>query len=134
MKTSTIATLLAGLVLLVGCDMMVAPWRISSYKETARRPVTCAAGTDCDQKWARAVAWVKKSTILPIATQTSSLIKTADSPNLTPDPAITVTKIATADPSVYVLQLQADCGDDFGCVPPLLKLKASFVTSVMGNQ
>jgi len=124
--------LTACLLCVAGCDMMVAPWQLSDLRHKARQPVTCETGKDCDEKWARALQWVKRKSKLPIATQSGSLIKTAPSANLNSDPAFTITKAAAGD-TTYRIDFAADCDDGFGCTPPILKLKASFVEFVTGT-
>lgn len=118
---------LAALVCLTGCDMMIAPWKISAVRREGKQPVTCMAGQDCKDKWERAAEWVKNTSKYPITIQTDMLIQTADSASASPDPAFIITKVP-AEGNRYTIQFAANCSDIFGCVPPLLKLKAEFVS------
>ena len=47
------------------------------------------------------------------------------------DPAFTITRVWLG-PAHYRFDFAADCDDSFGCVPPRLELKDSFVEYVMG--
>ncbi len=111
--------------------MMTSPWKASRLREVAKLPVTCEGEKDCEVKWARAMKWAKRKGKTGIATQTTSLIKTNPSANLSTDAAFTIAKVETS-PGNYRFDFAVDCDDDFGCVPPRLELKDSFVEYVMG--
>ena len=125
-------SIISCLLLTSGCDLMVPPWQLSDLKHAAKRPVTCDAGKDCTEKWARALQWVKKNSRYPIETKSNDLIKTEGSSSLSPFPAFTNTKVEDNN-NIYTIRFEGYCDDSFGCSPPLLELKASFVNFVMGS-
>ena len=111
--------------------MITPPWKISHFKAVGRQPVTCEAGADCTAKWARVQKWVKRKAKLGIVKQNDNLIQTNPSVTLNSDVAFTITKVPTGGTS-YRIDYEAYCDDDFGCTPPLIQLKASFVEYVTG--
>jgi len=121
------------LLFVSACDMIVPPWQLYALYRTARRPVVCAAGEDCKDKWARATEWVKTNAKYPIVMYTDRLIKTADSVSASPDAAFTIS-LVPAEGNIYTVHFDADCSDIFGCSPPLLKLKADFIHYVLDIQ
>ncbi len=96
---------------------------------TASQPVTCKTGADCEEKWERALTWVKKNSTYSIKTMNDTLIQTAGPIEPTTDAAFTVTRAAT--PQGARLDFHGDCGAGASCVPTTLELAASFNRYVM---
>jgi hypothetical protein len=104
-------------------------------EDIARRPVTCSVGADCDQKWNRAIAWVTQHSKMGIRTINDSLIEAnmvaaEDTKPVLKYPEFSVVRYKHGD--IYVMEFSTYCDEGFVCVPSGLKLRASFVTYIMG--
>ena len=115
------------------CDMMTPPWKRTSLEKTVQRPVTCVAGADCEQKWARALQWLQDNSDLAITTQSDTVLQTAESPPHSPLASFMITKLL-AGGDKYEIHYTAQCSNLFGCTPPLLRLKAGFIRFVMDEK
>jgi len=78
------------------------------------------------------VQWVKENSAYKFQTVSDTVIQTMGPLPDDPRPAFTVTKVSTGNNS-YKIELDGGCDNIFGCVPSLLKLKASFAVAVMGQ-
>jgi hypothetical protein len=85
----------------------------AAEQATPIRPITCAAGADCDAKWSRAASWVALNPTWKIKTRTDQFIETTGHDTL---PAFAVTKVATT-PGNYEIIFTGDCANPFGCTP-----------------
>jgi hypothetical protein len=120
------------LILQLTACAQLTPEQQAALQRAANRPVTCMAGKDCEEKWSRVVQWVKENSAYKFQTVSDTVIQTMGPLPDDARPAFTVTKVSTGNDS-YMINLDGGCDNIFGCVPSLLKLKASFAVAVMGQ-
>lgn len=95
-------------------------------------PINCRAGADCDAKWSRAVSWIATNSRWKIVSQTGTIVQTSDSSDGSLTPSFTVTKVATADLSVYQIVFDGGCDNIFRCEPTVAESRTRFAAFVDG--
>lgn len=120
------------IVPLIACAHMT-PEQQAALQQDANQPVTCKAGPDCEEKWSRAVQWVKQNSEYKFQTVSDNVIQTMGPLAHDPSAAFTITKVATGH-NTYEIDFDGGCDAMFGCMPSLLASKASFVDYVMGPE
>ena len=107
------------------------PAKEAAFRAAASRPVTCRDGSDCQQKWSRAIEWVRSNSAFGIMVASDYLIQT-DGPN-PPDPrlAYSVTRVSVGN-GIYEFNFKGDC-NRVNCYPSPIEAKAKFVTFVIGG-
>jgi len=131
MKLGAVSVLV---LLLAGCSRQMTPEQQAAQAaliENANQPVTCRAGKDCDEKWSRAVQWVKVHSAYKFQTMSDNLIQTYGPFDSDPRSAFSITKVAQGN-DIYIIDFSANCDNWIGCIPPVINLKADFVNFVMG--
>lgn len=108
--------------------------RHAYLERMAQAPVTCTNGTDCDQKWARALAWVNQHSSYSIKTSTDIEIATNGPIEPTTDAAFTITRGAGANANTTAIYFSCTCGKDARCSPTVLELATSFNNYVTNGQ
>ena len=103
--------------------------RQAQWKQDAAQPLTCSKGPDCEEKWDRALIWVRNNADSAVDTANESII-TVHVPQNSSSAIFTITK-DKADPETYTINFRAGCSSMFGCTPSILELKASFANYVM---
>jgi hypothetical protein len=93
-------------------------------------PINCRAGADCDAKWSRAVGWIVTNSRWKIQSQSDTMVQTSNAVDGSLSPSFTVTKVATADPSVYQIVFDGGCDNIFRCEPTLAESRAKFAAFV----
>jgi hypothetical protein len=119
---------LLGISAIVGCM-----GACSSFAPQASAPpalINCRAGADCDAKWSRAVGWITTNSRWKIESQSDTIVQTSDSVNGSLSPSFTVTKVATADPSVYEIVFDGRCENILRCEPTVAESRAKFAAFV----
>lgn len=129
MKKLVLAGLLAPVLL--GCSTAPNPADVAIWSAAASRPLVCANKQDCDTKWNRAVIWVTLNSAYKIMMANDTIIQTFGPMDGDVTSGFLVTRVHNADGSGLFV-FQAECGNMFGCIPPVLKEKADFVQFVMG--
>jgi hypothetical protein len=111
---------------LAGClPITAALW--CQLSESANTPVACATKDECDASWQKAIEWVSNRCAFKIKTQTESLVETEGPlPAPSNDVACRLDRISTGEAGAAQLEITAQCGNYFGCVPESLYLRAVF--------
>ena len=78
------------------------------------------------------MSWVRTNSAYKIANATDMLISTMGPLPNDPSPAFTITKTARGD-GRYDISFDGGCDNMFGCIPPMMKLKADFAKFVMAK-
>jgi hypothetical protein len=99
--------------------------------EMAGHPIICTDGSDCSEKWSRAVQWVAQNAPYVIEIQTDSLIATHNSLDGSAYIGIVVTKASIGGGNSEI-NFQGNCRNMFGCSGDALRFKANFVETVEG--
>jgi hypothetical protein len=94
-----------------GCMSKKEMGKQATLAGSANRLVICQSGADCDEKWSRAVEWVKANSAYGITKQTDSLLETAGPSGMDNHLAFTITKklikipppLATTAPSANIV-------------------------------
>lgn len=94
----------------------------------AAAPITCAAGGDCELKWARVMVWLQDHSEWKFRNVTDTLI-TTEGPLETMKPAFEVTKVPAGDGKTYRITMRAFCGSG-NCEKLIRKLRANFYDSM----
>lgn len=128
MKASTIPGLTAAGMLLAGCATQPMDPVTAYY---ANEPITCAAGSECEEMWSRAVMWVVRNSETKIQIQTDNLIETYN-PSKSVVTAYSVTMTAVGS-GRYEILLKAACSNMFVCDPNPALQKAAFYRAVTGR-
>lgn len=116
-----------------GCATMT-PQQKADLERIANRQIICTKGSDCDEKWGRAIVWVSNNSGWKIQTQTDNLISTfgpSDRVNTTAN-AFQVNKVPLGNDR-YQIVINGRCGNIFGCVPDTLSQIANFNQYVLGQ-
>jgi hypothetical protein len=93
-------------------------------------PIYCRAGADCDAKWSRAASWIVTNSRWKIQNQSDTIIQTSASADGSLSPSFTVTKVATAEPSVNQIVFDGGCDNIFRCEPTVAESRAKFAAFV----
>lgn len=126
----------ASMLTLAACsnDTRLIPFERAALEQQAKRPVTCKAGKDCEEKWNRAIQWVSQNSAKKIKTLSERMIQTygvrLDKSRIS-YPAFTIIKYSTGNGD-YTVDYSSACDDVIDCRPSGLELKAAFVYFVMG--
>lgn len=113
MKAHKYCLLAFALVILPGCAG--SPLRQDTRQIVIEYP-TCEGKEDCELKWSRAVQWITKNSFFQIRLMNDMLIETYPSAgNFNAYSAYRVTKVPLGQQR-YRLEIQAGCGNLFGCV------------------
>ncbi len=99
--------------------------RQSYLARTAQQPVACTMGSDCNEKWSRALQWVSAHSRYSIKTSTESEIATYGPIEPTTDAAFDITR-SGLDATTMAIRFSATCGQNAACVPTTLELNAEF--------
>lgn len=92
---------------------------VSELRARADEPIVCAAGLDCEMKWARVTAWLQEHARWKFRNVTETLI-TTEGPMETEDPAFEVTKMPAGDGKTYRIKMRAFCGTTITSVEGLI--------------
>lgn len=101
----------------------------AQWTRDAAGPLSCSKGADCEEKWERALNWVRENADAPIQHADDTIITTAI-PSYSPSAVVSVTKNKETS-ETYSINFRAGCSSIFGCEPSILELKASFANYVM---
>jgi len=97
-------------------------------------PITCRAGSECNEKWSRANGWIAQHSGYKVQIASDSLIRTMGPFSDDPTMAFVVTKIAQGN-DIYLISINGGCGPYgliLGCIPSIPESVASFTTFVNG--
>lgn len=134
-KNCYINLIILAILLLTGCASnysRLTPEQKENTKKNAAIKVTCREGSDCSEKWSRAINWVVQVSQWKIQTQTDNLIQTFGSVNQSMFSAFTVNKTAIS-PGIYEIKIEAGCSNMIGCDQEPAIWKALFNLYVTGN-
>jgi hypothetical protein len=101
----------------------------AQWKQDAAQPLTCSKGSDCEEKWDRALIWVQNNSGSKVDTANESIIN-VHIPQSSSSAIFTITK-TEANPGTYTINFRAGCSSMLGCTPSILELRASFANYVM---
>jgi hypothetical protein len=95
---------------------------------------TCAAGKDCELKWAVARRWVLNNSGFKIQSITDDFIETFNSRDYaSPRPWVRIVKEPIGEER-YRITFEAGCNNMFGCVPEVRTLLPSFQAALASGQ
>ncbi|TAN71595.1 MAG: hypothetical protein EPN17_00895 [Methylobacter sp.] len=120
--------LILGLLVLASC---VNPEKQALLSKVANQSIICGTIDDCEVKWGRSILWITQNSHWKIRQQTEQLI-TTEGPLDSTEAAFVVNKIPLGG-GKYQIDIQAACGNPFGCVPETLDLRADFVQFVLSK-
>ena len=123
--------IITSFLLLTACAPQMTPEQKTAMAVAANRPITCKAGKDCEEKWSRAVQWVKQNSTYKFQTLSDNLIQTYGPFDSDPRSAFSITKVAEGH-NKYTIDFSAACDNWIGCIPSVIELKISFINYVMG--
>ncbi len=106
--------------------------RDAARQARANRPVYCDGQEDCEVKWGRALKWVKDHSEYKFDQVTENLISTKGPLPHSVYPAYMITKVPQGA-GRFSFDFNGGCDNwIYGCSPPLMDSKASFIDFVMG--
>ncbi len=94
------------------------------------QPITCTAGSDCDEKWSRAMQWLEQNTSSKV-TATDTQLSVAESVDDV-KPAFEVTKATTDAGKTFTITMRAWCAMG-NCDEIVVPLRADFYDYVLGR-
>ncbi len=94
------------------------------------RLITCTAGSDCDEKWSRAMQWLEQNTSSKV-TATDTQLTVAESVDEA-KPAFEVTKATNDKGKTFTITMRAWCAAG-NCDEIVAPLRTSFYDSVLGR-
>ena len=94
------------------------------------QPIACMAGSDCDEKWSRAMQWLEKNTSSKVTATDSQLSAVESVENA--KPAFEVTKATPDDGKSYTITMRAWCAAE-NCDDLVGRLNTSFYDYVLGR-
>ena len=105
-----------------------------SALEDERTPtaVACRLGTDCDFKWARAIAWVEQNAFYKIERVDEWRIQTFGPYGKSEGTAVTIQKVLSGDGWAR-LSINVSCANIVTCYPSVTAQKLSFLEYVSGG-
>ncbi len=98
--------------------------RQAYLQQTAGNPVICTMGEDCNNKWQKALTWVRAHAQYSIRTNSDTEITTYGPIEPTTDAGFTITRTQN-DATSMAIHFTATCGKN-ACVPPALELESEF--------
>jgi hypothetical protein len=119
-------------ITVIGSGMLVCACASSQVQQLPPQPIICMAGTDCEAKWSRAVAWITTNSNLKIQTKTETIIQTTGSVESAPTPAFTVTKVARGE-GRYEITFNGGCGNASRCIATIAESRARFAEFVLAE-
>jgi hypothetical protein len=96
----------------------------------ANRVIACTTGSDCDDKWSRAMQWLQQNSSSKV-TVTDTQLTTAESLDAA-KPAFEVTKVAQPDGQSYQITMRAWCAAG-NCDDLAARLRTSFNDYVLAR-
>ena len=94
------------------------------------KAITCTAGSDCDEKWSRAMQWLEKNTSSKV-TATDTQLTVAESVD-DAKPAFEVTKATPDEGRTFEISMRAWCAAG-GCDDVVSRLRTSFYDYVLAR-
>ncbi len=115
----------------------ISPAQEVAWKKTAAQPITCQEGSDCEEKWNRAIAWVNYFSEEGIRTVTPNLIRTnATVFGVLKKDQYKVTEYTIVrykrDPHTYVIDFHSAC-ERFSCGLPGYAYRAHFTNYLLNK-
>ena len=93
-------------------------------------PIACTAGSDCDEKWSRAMQWLEQNTSAKV-TVTDTQLSAAESVEAA-KPAFEVTKATDDEGKTFRITMRAWCAAG-NCANMIGRLRTSFYDYVLGR-
>lgn len=100
----------------------------ATANNNATQPITCTAGSDCDEKWSRAMQWLEKNTSAKV-TVTDTQLSAAEA---APTPAFEVTKATSDEGKSYTISMRAWCAAG-NCDDMIGRARTGFYDYVLGR-
>jgi hypothetical protein len=94
------------------------------------QPITCTAGSDCDEKWSRAMRWLEQNTSSKV-TVTDMQLSAEESVDAA-KPAFEVTKATPDEGKTFQITMRAWCAAG-NCDNLIGPLRTSFYGTVLGR-
>ncbi len=119
-----------------GQRVSLSPQRKAALESVANARLTCMEGSDCKQKWGRAIEWVRRTSPYDIAFLNSHMIKTRGRSYYAQGmshPAFMIMKYASGG-GRYAIDYYSFCDAVFDdCLPSGLEIRANFKEFVSGR-
>ena len=96
----------------------------------ANRVITCTTGSDCDDKWSRAMQWLQENSSSKVTATDTQL--TTEASLDTAKPAFEVTKVAQPDGQSFQITMRAWCVAG-NCDDLAARLRTSFNEYVLAR-
>jgi hypothetical protein len=93
-------------------------------------PINCTAGSDCDEKWSRAMQWLEQNTSSKV-TASDTQLTAAESVD-DAKPAFEVTKATQDQGKTFAITMRAWCAGG-NCDEIIAPLRTSFYDYVLGR-